>query len=246
MPKTAKTLVVSLIGGAAVLSAAGCAAAAADHQPSHATSVIAADTTRSGPRPEGLLATPARAVPHAAPPRPTTRASSGSGFGHSTSKPPASHPTTPIASVPTPDPSPSACVTAQLVGIPRTITMGSAPTQFNGVITNHCGTDLRAVAPVFQIVGGPANHVDATLQRFDPASGTWQAATMPEGDGANPLSFAASGTRLARGQSLIVRYQLTVTSRNPAEPTASILYAVAQPGDTQLAITTIHAQIATA
>jgi hypothetical protein len=137
----------------------------------------------------------------------------------------------------------SACVTARLVDLPASIPMGATAVSFEGVITSHCGTDLQAVAPVFQIVGGPADHVDATLQQLDAATGTWQDTAMPEGDGGDPLTFAAHGSRLAPGQSLVLHFRLTVSTRNPAEPTASILYAVALPGDTQLALATARGQI---
>jgi len=121
--------------------------------------------------------------------------------------------------------------------------MGSAPVQFQAVIRNGTAVDYPSVAPVFQIVGGPANHLNATLQQYDPASRTWQNATMPEGDGANPLTFAKQGKDLAPGQTLTVTYRLTVSTQNPAEPTAAVLYAAALPGGTQLAATTIRGRI---
>jgi hypothetical protein len=137
----------------------------------------------------------------------------------------------------------SGSVTTQLVGVPATIPIGAAPVEFEGVITNGSDTDYPAVAPVFQIVGGPANSVNATLQRYDAGTGTWRTVAMPEGDGGSPLIFAADGTRLAPGQSLVVRYRLSVSDSNPAEPTASVLYAVALPGDAQLATTTVRGRI---
>lgn len=138
---------------------------------------------------------------------------------------------------------PSGPLTAKLVGLPTSITMGSAPVQFQAVISNPTTVDYPSVAPVFQIVGGPANHVNATLQKYDPVSHTWQNTTMPEGDGANPLTFAAHGQDLAPGHSLTITYRLTVPAQNPAEPTAAILYAAALPGDTQLAQATIRGRI---
>lgn len=126
--------------------------------------------------------------------------------------------------------------------MPTTVRMG-ATVEFEAVVVNNSQTGYASVAPVFQIVGGPANHVDGVLQRYDPASGTWQNAVMPEGDGGSPLAAAADGAPLPPGHQLVVRYRLTVTTRNPAEPTASILYAVALPGDRQLAITTVRSRI---
>ena len=158
---------------------------------------------------------------------------------------PASGPASPGASQAAGAAPSGGAVTTRLVGVPASIPMGAAPVEFEGVITNGSTTDYAAVAPVFQIVGGPANHVDATLQRYDTGSGTWQDVAMPEGDGADPLTFAANGTRLAPGQSLVVRYRLSVTGDNAAESTASVLYAVALPGDEQLATTIVRGQITT-
>lgn len=137
----------------------------------------------------------------------------------------------------------SGILTAKLIGLPASIAAGSAPIQFQAVIHNPGAVGYTSVAPVFQFVGGPANHVDATLQEYDPVSHAWQATSMPEGDGANPLSFAAHGQYLAPGQTLTVTYRLTVSTQNPAEPTAAILYAAALPGPTQLAQTTVRGRL---
>lgn len=51
MSKTAKTMIVSLLVGAAMFGAAGGAMAAADHQSPRAASVIAADTPGSTSQP---------------------------------------------------------------------------------------------------------------------------------------------------------------------------------------------------
>ena len=121
--------------------------------------------------------------------------------------------------------------------------MGAAPVQFQAVITNPTAVDYPSVAPVFQIVGGPANYVNATLQQYDPASRTWQNASMPEGDGANPLTYATRGSHLAPGQSLTVTYRLAISTHNPAEPTAAILYAAGLPGNVPLATAGVRSQI---
>jgi hypothetical protein len=207
---------------------------------------------RAAPSPAGAHAAPHSAAQHAP-------ADSASGSGRTSAQPeatrsatavltPSQHPVGAVASTVSaapPDVKTSACVTARLIGLPASIRTGANPVAFEGVITSHCGADLPAVAPVFQIVGGPADYVDARLQQFDDASGTWQDTAMPEGDGGSPLTFAAHGSRLAAGQSLTLRYRLTVSGRNPAEPTASVLYAVALPGDMQLASATARGQITT-
>lgn len=53
MSKTAKTMIVSLLVGAAMFGAAG-GAMAADHQPPRAASVIAADTPGSTSQPADM------------------------------------------------------------------------------------------------------------------------------------------------------------------------------------------------
>ena len=148
--------------------------------------------------------------------------------------------TNPPAQPPPPGP-----LTVKLVGLPTSISMGSAPVQFQAVISNPSPVDYPSVAPVFQIVGGPANHVNATLQVYDPATHTWQNTSMPEGDGANPLTYAKHGTDLAPGHSLTVTYRLTVSKQNPAESTAAILYAAAPPNVKALATTGISGRITT-
>lgn len=121
--------------------------------------------------------------------------------------------------------------------------MGAAPVQFQAVITNPTAVDYPSVAPVFQIVGGPLNHVNGTLQEYDPATRTWQSVSMPEGDGANPLTYATRGTDLAPGQSMTITYRLTVSTQNAAESTAAILYAAAPPSVKPLAMTGISGRI---
>lgn len=121
--------------------------------------------------------------------------------------------------------------------------MGSAPVRFQAVISNPTAVDYPSVAPVFQIVGGPANHINGTLQQYDPATHSWQNAPMPEGDGANPLTYAAHGKDLAPGQSMTIIYRLTVSTQNPAESTAAILYAAAPPSVKPLATTGVSGRI---
>jgi hypothetical protein len=135
-------------------------------------------------------------------------------------------------------------ISIQLAGIPPTIDAGGAPLEFTATLTNRSVVDAPSVAPLFQIVGGPCNCAQGSLQRFDQAQGTWVAAPMPEGDGVpNPLTMATGGINVPPGASVTVRYRLALTAKNPAKPLVALCYAVQLPDFSQLARTSVASRL---
>lgn len=131
---------------------------------------------------------------------------------------------------------PPGAISTRLAGVPATIPTGGPALEFTATLTNHSDVDAPDVAPLFQIVGGPCNCALGTLQRLDAATGAWQSAPMPEGDG-DPdfLAAATGGINLAPGASATIRYRLTLAAANPAKSVIAILYAVELPDATELA-----------
>ena len=143
-------------------------------------------------------------------------------------------------------PVPANAVKAQLAGIPATMKAGGAAVQFTATLTNRSGVTEHDVAPLFQIVGGSCNCALGSLERFDSASGTWQAAPMPEGDGdPNFLARATGGITLDPGANVTFRYRLTLDAANPAKSLHAVLYAVQLPTGTQLALISVPTQLTT-
>jgi hypothetical protein len=161
---------------------------------------------------------------------------------------PQTQPTPGSASTPTATPSsqplPAGAISAKLSGIPPTIKSGGPAIEFTATLTNHSTVSAANIAPLFQIVGGPCNCVQGTLQRFDPTTGTWNSAPMPEGDGdPNYLATASGGVQIPPGTSVTIRYRLSLSAVNPAKPLAAILYAVALPMAIAVAHTTAPSQL---
>ena len=141
-------------------------------------------------------------------------------------------------------PLPAGAISATLTGIPATIKAGGPATEFTATLTNHSTVSAANIAPLFQIVGGPCHCAMGTLQRFDPATGTWNEAPMPEGDGnPNYLAMASGGVQIPPGTSVTIRFRLSLVAGNPAKPLVAILYAVALPMASQVAQTTAPSQL---
>src|SRR5579859_2936108 len=116
----------------------------------------------------------------------------------------------------------------RISGLPVTLAAGET-VNFTALLENHSRTAYRDVAPLFTVAGGPCNCLNGTLQRFNSASGTWQAVPMPEGDGGNPLMSATGGVDLAPGASAVVHYRLAIASQNSPGPVIASLDAVLLP-----------------
>lgn len=139
---------------------------------------------------------------------------------------------------------PSNAITVRLAGIPATIGAGGPAVEFTATLTNHSSVDASDIAPLFQIVGGPCNCAQGSLQRLDEARGTWEGTAMPEGDGdPNFMAEANGGLDVPAGASVTVHYRLTLTSANPAKPLLARLYAVELPAFTELAGAAVHTQL---
>ncbi|MBS2964126.1 hypothetical protein KGA66_13795 [Actinocrinis puniceicyclus] len=246
LPVKAKYSIVALVVAVPVVTAAVATTALA----------ITAHTTASAGAPHalrttvGVTASPAGLTPSVNPPITTNTPT-----GTPTTTGPASGSVKLSAGIPTSAPSmspathttstlPAGAISAQLTGIPATITAGGPAVEFTATFTNHSTIDASDVAPLFQIVGGPCNCAQGTLQRFNTATGAWQNAPMPEGDG-NPgfLATAIGGIDLQPGASTTIRYRLALSASNPAKSLAATLYAVELPGGTQLARTSLPSRL---
>ncbi|MFE9428018.1 hypothetical protein ACFYNO_34255 [Kitasatospora sp. NPDC006697] len=181
--------------------------------------------------PAGVAATPAAPSPGApqstapgaaAPPR----ASAPAAPGRSSAPPPPPVPGQPQTQV----------LNAALTGFPSTLTISGQPTEFTAVITNPTATDYPSVAPVFQVVADPCNCADGTLQELDPATGTWRAVTMPEGDGDSPDNAAGSGTAIPAHGSATFHYRLALTDHNATGKAFAMLYAIDTAAHRELAL----------
>ena len=141
---------------------------------------------------------------------------------------------------------PPGAISANLAGIPSTITAGGPAVEFTATFTNRSTVGAANIAPLFQIVGGPCNCALGTLQRFDSKTGTWRVSAMPEGDGdPNFLAEATGGVQIPPGTSVTIRYRLTLAAANPPKALFAILYAVALPRAIALAHTTVPSQLIT-
>lgn len=114
---------------------------------------------------------------------------------------------------------------------------------FRATLTNEGTATVSDVAPVFQVVGGACNCVQGSLERQDPASGTWQPAPMPEGDGGNPLATASGPVTIGPGATVTVTYQLSLMSTNPPKAATAVLVAVDLATHLQVARTTADTQV---
>ena len=151
-----------------------------------------------------------------------------------TSIPPGTTPAPQGPSTATTPTTPKGQLVVGLTGLPQAIDAGSSPIPFQMTLTNDSPQSYADVAPLFQMVGGPCNCVQGSLQRFDPSVGQWEPAPMPEGDGYNPVSAASGGVNLAPGATVTIEYQLTLLSTNPGKAVQAIARAVQLPQDTQI------------
>ena len=134
-------------------------------------------------------------------------------------------------------------IAVSLSGIPATITAGGPPVVFEARLTNRGTTVASGVAPVFQIVGGGCNCLQASLERRFTATGAWQAVDMPEGDGANPLLSASGPVTIGPGASVTIPYRLTVAANNPPKQAVALLDAVALTSHVKLAEASVDTDV---
>lgn len=137
-------------------------------------------------------------------------------------------------------------ITVQLVGLPKTLTIGAPWVEFTAVFSNHSVVAYRDVAPLFHIGAGPCNCAQGSLQRFDTATHEWRSAPMAEGDGdPNFLTLATGGVDLRPGARVTVRYRLRLLAHNFVGSAYAVLYAVQLPQGKSLAMTNAPIRIAT-
>ncbi|GAA1987547.1 hypothetical protein [Kitasatospora viridis] len=134
-------------------------------------------------------------------------------------------------------------LSAELDGFPATLSAGGQPVEFTAVLSNPTATAYPSVAPLFQLVGGPCNCSDGSLQLLDPATGAWQNVTMPTGDGGSPASFATGGAALPAHGSLTFHFRLTLSTRNSAEDAFAMLYAIDTADQRELALSSTPSRI---
>jgi hypothetical protein len=190
-----------------------------------------------------LLASCSTAQSASSSPKTPTRTHSNSSGPSSPSADPNAQPkSVPSSTTPAPqDPStatspitPKDQLVVGLTGLNQALDAGSSPIPFQMTLTNDSPQSYADVAPLFQLVGGPCNCVQGSLQRLDQSVGQWAPAPMPEGDGYNPLSAASGGVNLAPGATMTIEYQLTLLSTNPGKTVQAIARAVQLPQDTQI------------
>ncbi|GAA1070698.1 hypothetical protein GCM10009665_78440 [Kitasatospora nipponensis] len=134
-------------------------------------------------------------------------------------------------------------LSASLAGFPTALTPGGQPVDFTAVLTNPTATDYPSVAPLFQLVGGPCNCADGSLQLLDPATGLWHDVTMPNGDGGSPSSYAGPGVALSAHGSRTFQYRLTLSTRNSTKDAFAMLYAIDTGEHRELALSSTPSRI---
>ncbi|MFD8708307.1 hypothetical protein ACFV1W_37980 [Kitasatospora sp. NPDC059648] len=235
----AGALGLAMLGTGTHTSTTGQARSAVTGVPPFGTSPAAATATASASATAAQPGTPS--APSASAVRPdTARLSSG------TASPVASASSTGAHSAP-PPPVPGRPQTqvlgARLDGFPATLARDRQPVEFTAVISNPTATDYPSVAPLFQLVGGPCNCADGTLQLLDPASSTWRDVTMPSGDGGAPASYVGAGVALPAHGSLTFHYRFTLSNRNSAKEAFAMLYAIDTTDKRELALSSTPSRI---
>jgi hypothetical protein len=134
-------------------------------------------------------------------------------------------------------------LSARLDGFPATLAPGGQPVEFTAALSNPTATDYPSVAPLFQLVGGPCNCADGTLQLLDPGTSTWHDVTMPSGDGGAPASYAGTGVALPAHGSLTFHYRFTLSPRNAAKDAFAVLYAIDTTDRRELALSSTPSRI---
>ncbi len=150
-----------------------------------------------------------------------------------------------VAPLPVPGDPKTQRLSVQLQGLPSTLKVGGPAVEFTAVISNPTATGYPAVAPLFQVVGGPCNCSDGSLQLLDPSTGAWRDAKMPSGDGGSPVSFAGSGTALPAHGSLTYHYRLALSAHNSAKDAFAMLYAIDTTAHQELALSSAPSRITT-
>ncbi|MEU9856478.1 hypothetical protein [Streptomyces sp. NPDC047974] len=134
----------------------------------------------------------------------------------------------------------TARITAEIDGLPTPARLvpGAAPTEFTVTLRNTGDTDFPLIAPVVrfdQYDGGlaPLGSVSGRLERFDPASGTWQPAPLPQAAGMDFLLVATGGAPLPRNAVMTIRYRVALDTGLGAGVTELQVHAVSQPSNHQ-------------
>ncbi|MEU2505745.1 hypothetical protein ABZ621_13620 [Streptomyces sp. NPDC007863] len=132
----------------------------------------------------------------------------------------------------------TARLTAEIDGLPSSARLvpGAAPVEFTVTFRNTGDVDFPLIAPVVrfdQYEGGlsPLGSVPGHLERFDPASGTWQPAPLPQAAGMDFLLVATGGAPLPRNADMTIRYRVALDAALGAGVTELQAYAVAQPSN---------------
>ncbi len=200
------------------------------------TTVAAPSTTAAIPSPtsggNGVSIAPAGPTTSLGATSPTT-ANGVVDTKQSSSTPPVSTTgTAPTVPAPPATTRPAVPISVALIGFPATIVAGGPPVTFSARLTNNSQLVANAVAPVFQIVGGPCNCMKGALQ-IEGADGQWHSVVMPEGDGQNPLLYTSGSMQLIPGQTATASYRLTLSAANRPGPALALLYAVDTTGHGQ-------------
>ncbi|EDY47391.1 hypothetical protein SSCG_00419 [Streptomyces clavuligerus] len=145
----------------------------------------------------------------------------------------------------------TARLTVDITGLPASprLVPGGAPLKFTVTMRNTGATDHPLIAPVVrfdQYDGGlaPLGSVAGRLERFDPATGSWQPVFLPQASGMDFLLAATGGAPLPKGATTTIRYRVSVDTGLRAGATELQVYAVSQPTNQQAGMATAKVTIA--
>ncbi|MFJ5933315.1 hypothetical protein [Streptomyces sp. NPDC093071] len=134
----------------------------------------------------------------------------------------------------------TARLTVGITGLPASprLVPGGAPVEFTVTLRNTGNADHPLIAPVVrfdQYDGGlaPLGSVAGRLERFDPATGAWREAPLPQAAGMDFLLVATGGAPLPRGATTTIRYRVSLAPGLRAGRTELQAYAVSQPSNQQ-------------
>ncbi|WP_328299404.1 hypothetical protein OG389_17345 [Streptomyces sp. NBC_00435] len=121
-------------------------------------------------------------------------------------------------------------VEAVLTGLPAGLQAGSQAVEFSVVLTNRTATAYPSLAPMLALTDGSDQALKATLERFDPESGSWKRIRVPS-PGAAPIgSMGATPYTLPAHGTLTVKYRIAVPAGLPSLQAATSFYAIGTDG----------------
>lgn len=121
-------------------------------------------------------------------------------------------------------------VEAVLTGLPGGLQAGSQPVEFSVVLTNRTATAYPSLAPMLVLTDGADQALKATLERFDPESGSWKRIRVPS-PGAAPIgSMGATPYTLPAHGTLTVRYRIAVPAGLGSLQAGTSFYAIGPDG----------------